>query len=121
MLAAMIRPMGMRISPEEHPERGYFYRSDHFSFAKVGVPAVSIGEGTDVVGKPRGWGAQWDEEYTARRYHQPSDEYRADSDLAGAVQLAEILLRFGQLVANTAATPAWNRDAEFRAIRPVVP
>src|SRR5918992_1068117 len=93
MLAAMIRPMSMRISPEEHPERGYFYRSDHFSFAKVGVPAVSIGEGTDVVGKPRGWGTAWDEEYTARRYHQPSDEYRPDYDLSGAVQLSEILLR----------------------------
>jgi Zn-dependent M28 family amino/carboxypeptidase len=120
-LAAMIRPMGMRISPEEHPERGLFYRSDHFSFAKVGVPAVSVGEGTDVVGKPKGWGAEWDEDYTAHRYHQPSDEYRADFDLAGAVQLAEIVLRFGTLVANAPTPPTWNRDAEFRAIRPVVP
>ncbi|MFN2566062.1 MAG: M28 family peptidase [Gemmatimonadaceae bacterium] len=121
MLAAMIRPLGMRISPEEHPERGYFYRSDHFSFAKVGVPAVSIGEGTDVVGKPRVWGTEWDEEYTARRYHQPSDEYRADYDLSGAVQLSEIVLRFGLLVANSPTVPTWNRDAEFRALRAVVP
>jgi Zn-dependent M28 family amino/carboxypeptidase len=121
MLAAMIRPMGMRISPEEHPERGYFYRSDHFSFAKVGVPAVSIGEGTDVIGKPRGWGTAWDEEYTAHRYHQPSDEYRPDYDLSGAVQLSQILLRFGQLVANSVAPPMWNRDAEFAAVRRVVP
>ena len=122
MLAAMIRPIGMRISPEEHPERGYFYRSDHFSFAKVGVPAVSIGEGTDVVGKPKGWGSAWDEEYTARRYHQPSDEYRADYDLAGAVQLSEIVLRFGLLVANSPKVPTWNRDAEFAALRrPAVP
>jgi Zn-dependent M28 family amino/carboxypeptidase len=120
-LAAMIRPLGMRISPEEHPERGLFYRSDHFSFAKVGVPAVSVGEGTDVVGKPKGWGAEWDEDYTAHRYHQPSDDYRADFDLSGAVQLAEIVLRFGMLVANAPTPPTWNRDAEFRAIRPVVP
>jgi Zn-dependent M28 family amino/carboxypeptidase len=121
MLAAMIRPMGLRISPEEHPERGLFYRSDHFSFAKVGVPAVSVGEGTDVVGKPKGWGAEWDEDYTAHRYHQPSDDYRADFDLSGAVQLADIVLRFGMLVANAPAPPTWNRDAEFRALRALVP
>jgi Zn-dependent M28 family amino/carboxypeptidase len=121
MLTAMIRPMGMRISPEEHPERGMFYRSDHFSFAKVGVPAVSIGEGTDVVGKPKGWGAAWDEEYTAHRYHQPSDEYRPDYDLSGAVQLADIILRFGTLIANAAMAPTWNRDAEFAGLRHVVP
>jgi Zn-dependent M28 family amino/carboxypeptidase len=120
-LGSMLRPMGMRISPEEHPERGLFYRSDHFSFAKVGVPAVSVGEGTDVVGKPKGWGAQWDEDYTAHRYHQPSDEYRPDSDLSGAVQLSDILLRFGLLVANTPAPPTWNRDAEFAALRRVLP
>jgi Zn-dependent M28 family amino/carboxypeptidase len=120
-LASMLRPMGMRISPEEHPERGMFYRSDHFSFAKVGVPAVSVGEGTDVIGKARGWGAQWDEDYTAHRYHQPSDEYRPDYDLSGAVQLSDILLRFGLLVANTPAPPTWNRDAEFAALRRAVP
>jgi Zn-dependent M28 family amino/carboxypeptidase len=120
-LASMLRPMGMRISPEEHPERGQFYRSDHFSFAKVGVPAVSVGEGTDVIGKPKGWGAQWDEDYTAHRYHQPSDEYRPDFDLSGAVQLSDILLRFGLLVANTPTPPTWNRDAEFAALRHAVP
>jgi Zn-dependent M28 family amino/carboxypeptidase len=122
MLAAMIRMMDLRISPEEHPERGYFYRSDHFSFAKVGVPAIWIEEGTDVVGKPSGWGSAWDEEYTARRYHQPSDEYRPDFDLSGAVQLSEILLRFGLLVANAPRAPTWNPDAEFAALRrPAVP
>ena len=116
-LARMLAARGMRISPEEHPERGHFYRSDHFSFAKVGVPAISIDLGTDVVGRPKGWGVQQNEDYTAHRYHQPSDEYRPDFDLTGAAQVAEIVLRFGTSVANSTTVPTWNRDAEFREVR----
>jgi Zn-dependent M28 family amino/carboxypeptidase len=116
-LAAFIRPRGMRISPDEHPERGYFYRSDHFSFAKAGVPSASIAAGTDFVGRPRSWGREQEEEYTSRRYHQPSDEYRPDFDLSGAVQLSEIVLGFGRLIANAPGVPTWNADAEFRAAR----
>jgi Zn-dependent M28 family amino/carboxypeptidase len=116
-LAAMVRPDGMRLSADLHPEAGHFYRSDHFSFAKAGIPAVSIGAGTDVVGKPAGWGAQQDDDYTAHRYHQPSDDYRPDFDLTGAAQLSEIVFRFAQQLANAPGTPAWNRDAEFRAAR----
>ena len=116
-LRDFIRPRGMRITPDEHPERGYFYRSDHFSFAKAGVPSVSIAAGTDYVGKPAGWGTQQMEDYTAHRYHQPSDAYRPDFDLSGAVQLSEIVLGFGRLLANVVSVPAWNADAEFRAIR----
>ena len=119
-LAAMVRPQGMRISADLHPEAGHFYRSDHFSFAKAGIPAVSIGAGTDVVGRPAGWGAQQDDDYTAHRYHQPSDEYRPDFDLTGAAQLSEIVLRFAQQLANASSVPTWNRDAEFRAVRPAV-
>ena len=114
----MVRPDGMRLSEDLHPEAGHFYRSDHFSFAKAGIPAVSIGAGTDVVGKPKGWGAQQDDDYTSHRYHQPSDAYRPDFDLAGAAQLSEIVLRFAQQLANASGVPAWNRDAEFRAVRP---
>jgi Zn-dependent M28 family amino/carboxypeptidase len=116
-LARMLTARGMRISPEEHPERGHFYRSDHFSFAKVGIPSVSIGAGTDFVGRPKGWGVEQNEEYTAKRYHQPSDEYRPDFDLTGAVQLSEIVLRFGTSVANASVLPTWNPDAEFREVR----
>ena len=116
-LAAMVRGDGMRISADLHPEAGHFYRSDHFSFAKAGIPAVSIGAGTDVVGKPAGWGAQQDDDYTAHRYHQPSDEYRPDFDLTGAAQLSEIVLRFALQLANASGVPVWNRDAEFRATR----
>lgn len=116
-LGRMLATRGMRITPEEHPERGYFYRSDHFSFAKVGIPSISIGAGTDFVGRPKGWGVEQNEEYTAKRYHQPSDEYRPDFDLTGAAQLAEIVLRLGTSVANSSTAPAWNPDAEFREIR----
>jgi Zn-dependent M28 family amino/carboxypeptidase len=116
-LGRMIATRGMRISPEEHPERGHFYRSDHFSFAKVGIPSISIGAGTDFVGRPKGWGVEQNEDYTAKRYHQPSDEYRSDFDLTGAAQLGEILLRFGTSVANSTAVPTWNQDAEFREVR----
>ena len=116
-LAAMIRAAGMRITPEAHPERGLFYRSDHFSLAKVGVPAISIGRGTDFIGRTKEWGLQQDEDYTAHRYHQPSDEYKPDFDLAGAVQLSEIVERFGTMLANSPSVPTWNADAEFKVIR----
>ncbi len=116
-LAAMVRADGMRITPEAHPERGLFYRSDHFSLAKVGIPAVSIARGTDFIGRTKEWGLQQDEDYTAHRYHQPSDEYKPDFDLSGAVQLAEIVERFGYSLANSPAVPTWNADAEFKALR----
>jgi Zn-dependent M28 family amino/carboxypeptidase len=116
-LKSFIQPRAMRITPDAHPERGYFYRSDHFSFAKAGIPSVSIAAGDDYVGKPAGWGLAQEEEYTAKRYHQPSDEYRPDFDLSGAVQLSEIVLGFGRWIANGTRVPTWNADAEFRAAR----
>jgi len=116
-LASFVRSRAMTLSPDPHPERGYFYRSDHFSFAKVGVPSVSIGAGNDYVGRPKGWGEEQGEDFTAHRYHQPSDAYRPDFDLTGAVQLSEIVLGFGRWLANTATVPSWNADAEFRTIR----
>jgi Zn-dependent M28 family amino/carboxypeptidase len=113
-LAAMLRPEGMRLAADDHPEQGHFYRSDHFSFAKAGVPAVSVGAGNDFVGRPAGWGKAQGEDYTAHHYHQPSDAYRPDFDLDGAVQLSEIVRRFATQLANDRAAPTWNADAEFR-------
>ncbi|HVD06140.1 MAG TPA: M28 family peptidase [Gemmatimonadaceae bacterium] len=117
-LAAMVKPMGMRLSAEEHPERGHFYRSDHFSFAKAGIPAVSIGAGNDYEGRAREWGPAQEEDYTSHRYHQPSDEYGVGFDLAGAVQLSEIVLRFATQLANAPSTPTWAKDAEFGRRQP---
>jgi Zn-dependent M28 family amino/carboxypeptidase len=116
--ARMIAPRGWRISPDEHPERGAFYRSDHFSFARAGVPSVSIGAGTDFVGRPRGWGSQQEEDYLAHRYHQPADEYSPSFDLRGAAQLSTAVLDFATQLANSATVPQWNRDAEFASLRP---
>jgi Zn-dependent M28 family amino/carboxypeptidase len=113
-LRRVISSDGMRITPDEHPERGYFYRSDHFSFAKAGVPSVSVGAGTDFIGHPKGWGSEQLQDYTDHRYHQPSDEYRPDWDLAGAVQLSNIVLRLGLTVANSKDVPTWSPNAEFK-------
>ncbi|MGZ3556008.1 MAG: M28 family peptidase, partial [Gemmatimonadaceae bacterium] len=94
-LAELVKSEGVRLSPDAHPEQGHFYRSDHFSFAKAGIPSVSIGGGDDIVGRPAGWGLAQSDDYTAHRYHQPSDEYRPNFDLSGATQLADIVYRFG--------------------------
>jgi Zn-dependent M28 family amino/carboxypeptidase len=118
-LAQLVKSEGIRLSPDAHPEQGHFYRSDHFSFAIAGIPSVSIGGGVDYVGRPAGWGLKQAEDYTAHRYHQPSDEYRSDFDLSGAAQIAEIVYRFGQSLGNARTVPTWNADAEFRAAREI--
>ena len=117
MLAHFIKADGLRISPDAHPEAGHFYRSDHFSFAKAGIPAISIGAGTDYVGRPKGWGVKQEDDYTAHRYHQPADEYQPDWDLRGAAEIAGIVARFGAALANSPMVPAWNKNAEFRSAR----
>ena len=108
--------------PDEHPERGLFYRSDHFSLAKAGVPAVSIEPG-DGRRRPadRAGATQQSDEYNEKRYHQPSDEYRPDLDLSGAVQLGDIVLRFARRVGDAPTMPTWNADAEFRRSAPPQP
>jgi Zn-dependent M28 family amino/carboxypeptidase len=110
----LIAPNGLRTAPDEHPERGYFYRSDHFAFAKAGIPSVSIAAGTDFIGRPATWGSEQLQDYTDHRYHQPSDEYRPDWDLSGAAQLSELVLRFGLSLANSATVPTWSDKAEFK-------
>ncbi|HST07720.1 MAG TPA: M28 family peptidase [Gemmatimonadaceae bacterium] len=116
-LTRLVAADGIRLSPDAHPEAGHFYRSDHFSFAKVGIPAVSIGGGDDYIGHPASWGLQQAEDYVAHRYHQPSDEYRPDFDLSGAAQLSEIVYRLGTTIGNADTVPTWNADAEFKALR----
>ena len=117
MLASLIRPQGMRLSPDAHPEAGHFYRSDHFSFAKVGIPSVSIGAGDDYVGKPKGFGEKANADYVAHRYHQPADAYSPDFDLSGTAQISNIVLKFARTLANSPVTPSWNANAEFKAAR----
>ncbi len=116
-IAALVKPQGISLVPEDHPEQGHFYRSDHFSLAKVGIPAVDIKAGSLFEGRTAEWGKLQREDYTAHRYHQPTDEHRADFNYAGATQLAEIVYRFGMTLANSDSVPVWSRDAEFRSAR----
>ncbi len=117
-LAKLIEPRGMTISPDAFPERGFFYRSDHFSFAKAGVPSVSIGEGEKFVGHTVEWARQQADDYTTNRYHQPGDEFDESWDLAGAVQLSNIVLDFARQLANSSGWPSWAADAEFKRVKP---
>jgi len=120
-LAAMLREEGMHLTPKAHPEAGHFYRSDHFSLAKAGVPAITIEQGLDFVGHPKEWGLAQVDDYEAHRYHQPSDEYRPDLNLDGAVQMTDIIYRFARRIADAPALPTWNADAEFHRSAPPQP
>jgi Zn-dependent M28 family amino/carboxypeptidase len=113
VVEAVAHERGMRVSPDSRPEQGSFYRSDHFPFAKVGVPSISVKEGSDFVGHPAGWGAEQFKAYNTAHYHQPSDEYSNAWDFRGIIQETEIALDIGLRVANTAAMPRYNLGDEF--------
>lgn len=111
------KELNFKLVPDLSPEQGYYYRSDHFSLARVGIPAVSLDLGTDVAGKPQGWGKQQEAEYRKNRYHQPADEFQEGWDYAGAVQAAEIGIYLGWAAANTNELPGWKKGDEFEAAR----
>jgi len=108
---------GRKIVPDQFPDKGFFYRSDQFALARIGVPAAYFDAGTDVLGKPPGWGKAQQEEWEAKHYHQPSDELRPEWNLAGAVEDAQLYLYLGLKVANATALPAWKPGDEFEAAR----
>jgi Zn-dependent M28 family amino/carboxypeptidase/uncharacterized protein (DUF1684 family) len=108
---------GRVIRPDAEPEKGYYYRSDHFSFAKRGVPALNPDEGVDFIGRPEAYGKRVREEYTERHYHKPSDDVKADWDLEGAREDLQLFFAVGYRVSNAAAFPEWKPGQEFRAIR----
>ncbi|MFK8115101.1 MAG: M28 family peptidase [Rubripirellula sp.] len=105
------------VTPDHFPDRGYYYRSDQFSLAKIGVPGIYLHPGIEVVGKEAGWGKQQLEEWTEKIYHQPSDEYREDWDMAGAVEDTRLLFEVGRRIANQPQMPQWNAGDEFEAAR----
>jgi Zn-dependent M28 family amino/carboxypeptidase len=108
---------GRTIVPDPEPEKGFFYRSDHFEFAKQGVPALYTDSGVEYIGKPEGYGAQKRQEYTTNDYHKPSDEIKPDWDLSGAVEDARLLFRVGYEVAQGDVWPEWKPGTEFKARR----
>ncbi len=108
---------GLEITPDAHPEQGYYYRSDQFSLAKRGVPAFSIRSGSHYVGRPAGWGDERVSQYRQQHYHQPSDEFREDWDFSGIADLARFGLELGRIVGDQAELPTWAQGDEFRAAR----
>ena len=108
---------GRVLRPDPEPEKGFYYRSDHFNFAKQGVPAFYPDEGVDFLDKPAGYAMQKRQEYTERLYHKPSDEVKPDWDLSGAAEDLKLLLAMGYRVATAAKFPEWRPGNEFKAIR----
>ncbi|MFN2386403.1 MAG: M28 family peptidase, partial [Thermoanaerobaculia bacterium] len=96
------------VKPDQFPDRGFFYRSDQFNLAKIGVPAAYFDSGTEVIGKPSGWGAKRIEEWEEKDYHQPSDELTGEWDLSGAVEDTQVAFRLGLRVANAEEMPRWK-------------
>jgi Zn-dependent M28 family amino/carboxypeptidase len=105
------------LRPDPEPEKGFYYRSDHFNFAKLGVPALDTDEGVEFIGKPAEFAKQKRDEYTEHDYHAPSDEIKPDWDLSGAVEDAELLAAVGYRVANADKFPEWKPGNEFKAKR----
>ena len=105
------------VSPDARPEQGSFYRSDHFPFAKAGVPAVSFNSGSKFVGHSESWAAEQFADYNQHRYHQPADEYSANWDFTGKVQQTKLAFLIGLRVANATETPQWNKGDEFERAR----
>ena len=109
---------GRHISYETHPEAGYYYRSDHFNFAKVGIPALYTERGIDVIGKGREYGEQLDKEYNDQRYHRPADNYDAATwTMEGAIDDLQLLFQVGKRLAFETRMPEWKKGSEFKAIR----
>ena len=117
MLVEEAAKRGRRYTPDPHPETGGFFRSDHFTLAKVGVPALSFGSGQDLVNGGVARAEAWSKNYTATMYHQPADEYSPDWDFTGIAADAALLHAVGERLANSHAWPNWSPDSEFRAAR----
>jgi Zn-dependent M28 family amino/carboxypeptidase len=104
-------------SYETHPEAGYYYRSDHFNFAKVGVPSLYTSHGVDVNGKGKDFGRQQEDDYRQKHYHRPSDQITGDWNLDGAIEDLKLLFMVGKHVAETEKWPAWKEGSEFKKFR----
>ena len=109
--------LGRVLAPDPEPEKGFYYRSDHFSFAKAGIPAFYADPGVEYVDKPEGYGIEKRTEYTANDYHKVSDEVKPDWDLSGAVEDLTFLYHMGARLAAGGEWPAWSETSEFRALR----
>lgn len=117
-LLAEVEKQGRYISPELHPEAGHYFRSDHFNFAKAGVPAFTTGGGLDHLEKGKAYGKQREDDYTANYYHRPADQYDSTTwNLDGAIQDLQLLFLVGEKLADGTDRPRWKAGSEFKAIR----
>jgi Zn-dependent M28 family amino/carboxypeptidase len=108
---------GRVLKPDQFPDRGYYYRSDQFSFAKIGVPALFFDSGTDFIGRAPEWGRQQIEAWEQQKYHQPGDRLEDNWDVGGMVEDAQLGMLSGWLIAQADAMPTWNAGDEFEAER----
>jgi len=116
-LAAAAKRHGRTFSPDPEPGAGHFYRSDHFSFAKVGAPAISITSGEDLAKGGRAAGKAWADDYTETRYHQPADEWSPGMDFTGQAADTQLAYEIGRDLAESDRWPQWKPGSEFRAVR----
>jgi Zn-dependent M28 family amino/carboxypeptidase len=116
-LADALKAEGRYYTPDPQPEAGHFYRSDHFTLAKVGVPSISVGQGQDLLVGGVAAGKAARDAYTRDRYHQPADKWSASWDLSGQVQNLELLYRMGRDLASSRDWPGWQASSEFKPAR----
>ena len=117
LFRAELAAEGLHETAEDHAERGHYYRSDHFSLAKRGVPMFAIGRGTDLVNGGKAAGEAAAEDYVAHRYHQPSDEYNDSWDWSGISEDVNLFYHLGRRLADSTIWPNWHPGDEFRAAR----
>jgi Zn-dependent M28 family amino/carboxypeptidase len=117
LVQKIAKDFDLAIQPDNHPEAGHYYRSDHFSMARVGVPAFSVNEGALFKGHDLSWGENQQKDYVEHRYHQPTDEYRADMDFTGDAKMAKFGLALGWEAANQADLAGWQSGDEFEKAR----
>jgi Zn-dependent M28 family amino/carboxypeptidase len=117
VLAKEAALQGRRVEPDAEPEKGFYFRSDHFSFVKQGVPSLYAESGVDYRGRPAGWGREQRDRFTEHDYHKPSDEIRDDWDLTGALEDMALYLRIAWDVSETGVWPEWKPGSEFKAVR----
>jgi Zn-dependent M28 family amino/carboxypeptidase len=117
VVQATVKEFRFSIRPDPRPEAGYYYRSDHFSMARVGIPGFSVNEGVKFKGHDAAWGLAQQDEYRDKRYHQPSDEYRPGMDYTGDASIARFGFALGWEAANQASRVTWKKGDEFEKVR----
>jgi Zn-dependent M28 family amino/carboxypeptidase len=117
VVESLAKTFDLAIRPDARPEAGHYYRSDHFSLARVGIPSFSIGEGLKFKGHDAAWGEAQAKDYVDHRYHQPSDEYRPEMDFTGLAQMARFGFLLGQNAAMRPELQGWQPCDEFEAAR----